>query len=90
VVKTFCKWIAAFRKRGRDHLEALRKAHRAESDRLPGVFGEVLAAVREAGTDAAPPEGAGAGREVGGHRSGGEGGSSAAVGPRFRLISNLS
>ncbi|MFC5747539.1 Tn3 family transposase [Actinomadura rugatobispora] len=58
VVTMFCKRIAAIHKRGRDHLEALREAHRAESERLLGVFGEVLAAAREASSDAAPPDGA--------------------------------
>lgn len=58
VVTMFCKRIAAIHKRGRDHLEALREAHRAESERLLGVFGEVLAAAREVGSDAAPPDAA--------------------------------
>lgn len=68
VVTMFCKRVAAIHKRGRDHLEALREAHRVESERLLGVFGEVLAAAREASADAAlpgavvdGPDGAGAG-----------------------------
>ncbi|MEU4704535.1 Tn3 family transposase [Nonomuraea dietziae] len=48
VVTMFCKRMAAIHKRGRDHLEGLREAHRAESERLLGVFGEVLSAVRDA------------------------------------------
>ena len=44
----FCKRMAAIHKKGRDHLEALREAHRAESERLLGVLGDVLSAVREA------------------------------------------
>ena len=45
VVTMFCKRMAAIHKKGRDHLEALREAHRAESERL---LGDVLSAVREA------------------------------------------
>ncbi|WP_206061841.1 DUF4158 domain-containing protein [Nonomuraea basaltis] len=52
VVTMFCKRMAAIHKKGRDQLEALREAHRAESERLLGVFGEVLSAVRWA---MAPP-----------------------------------
>ena len=48
VVTMFCKRMAAIHQKGRDHLEALRKAHRAESERLLGVLGDVLSAVREA------------------------------------------
>ncbi|MGP3961036.1 DUF4158 domain-containing protein [Nonomuraea sp. 3N208] len=40
VVTMFCKRMAAIHKKGRDQLEALREAHRAESERLLGVFGE--------------------------------------------------
>jgi hypothetical protein len=46
VVTMFCKRMAAIHKKGRDHLERLRESHRAESERLLGVFGDVLAAVR--------------------------------------------
>ena len=42
VVTMFCKRMAAIHKKGRDHLEALREAHRAESERLLGVLGDVL------------------------------------------------
>ncbi|MFF0312149.1 Tn3 family transposase [Streptosporangium sp. NPDC004379] len=48
VVTMFCKRIAAIHKKGRDQLEALREIHRAESERLLGVFGDVLDGVREA------------------------------------------
>ena len=48
VVTMFCKRVAAIHQKGRDHLEALREAHRAESERLLGVLGDVLSAVREA------------------------------------------
>ncbi len=65
VVTMFCKRIAAIHKRGRDHLEALREAHRAESERLLGVFGEVLAAAREAGAGTAAPDAVGGPGEAG-------------------------
>ena len=55
VVTMFCKRMAAIHKKGRDHLERLREVHRAESERLLGVFGDVLPVVREA---AAAPEAA--------------------------------
>ncbi|GAA2420559.1 hypothetical protein GCM10010404_93670 [Nonomuraea africana] len=48
VVTMFCKRMAAIHKKGRDHLELLREAHRSESERLLGVLGEVLSVVREA------------------------------------------
>ncbi|MFI6803156.1 hypothetical protein [Streptosporangium canum] len=44
----FCKRMAAIHKKGRERLEALREAHRAESERLSGVFGDVLSVVVEA------------------------------------------
>ena len=52
LVTMFCKRIGAIHKKGRDQMEALREAHRAESERLLGVFGEVLSVVREAVTPA--------------------------------------
>ncbi|GAA1626543.1 Tn3 family transposase [Nonomuraea maheshkhaliensis] len=52
VVTMFCKRISAIHKKGRDQLEALREIHRAESERLLGVFGDVLNGVREAITPA--------------------------------------
>lgn len=57
VVTMFCKRMAAIHKKGRDHLEALREAHRAESERLLEVFGEVLSAVREASEPQTAPPG---------------------------------
>jgi hypothetical protein len=50
VVTMFCKRMAAIHKRGRDQPETLRETHRAESERLLGVFGDVLDGVREAMT----------------------------------------
>jgi len=47
VVTMFCKRMAAITSKARDKLEELREAHRAESERLLGVFGDVLAGVRE-------------------------------------------
>jgi hypothetical protein len=47
VVTMFCKRMAAITK-AREHLEWLREQHRAESERLLGVFGDVLTGVREA------------------------------------------
>ncbi|MFI7014627.1 hypothetical protein [Streptomyces sp. NPDC050164] len=44
----FCKRMAVIHRKGRARLEALREEHRAESERLLEVFGDVLAAVREA------------------------------------------
>jgi uncharacterized protein DUF4158 len=52
VVTMFCKRMAAIHKKGKERLEELREACRAESERLIGVFGEVLAGAREA---TAPP-----------------------------------
>jgi hypothetical protein len=58
VTEMFCKRMAVIHKKGRARLEALREEHRAESERLLEVFGDVLAAVREAaepaGTASAP------------------------------------
>lgn len=48
VVTMFCKRMAAIHKKGRTQLETLREVHRAESERLLGVFGDVLDGVREA------------------------------------------
>ncbi len=48
VVTMFCKRMAAIHKKGREQLETLREMHRAESERLLGVFGDVLDGVREA------------------------------------------
>jgi TnpA family transposase len=54
VTEMFCKRMAVIHKKGRVRLEALREEHRIESERLLEVFGEVLAAAREA---TAPAEG---------------------------------
>jgi TnpA family transposase len=48
VVTMFCKRMAIITKKAREKLEELREQHRTESERLLGVFGDVLAGVREA------------------------------------------
>jgi len=48
VTDMFCKRMAIIHRKGRERLEELREAHRTESERLLEVFGDVLAAVREA------------------------------------------
>lgn len=48
VTDMFCKRMAVIHRKGRDRLEELREEHRAESERLLEVFGEVLAAARQA------------------------------------------
>jgi Domain of unknown function (DUF4158) len=48
VATMFCKRMATIHKKGRDYLDELHEAHRAESERLLGVFGDVLSVVREA------------------------------------------
>lgn len=63
VTDMFCKRMAVIHRKGRDRLEELREEHRAESERLLEVFGEVLAAARQAcepkpATDAADDSGA--------------------------------
>ncbi|THV42673.1 Tn3 family transposase [Glycomyces buryatensis] len=55
VTEMFCKRIAALHKSGRDQLEKLREAHRAESERLLGVFRGVLDAAQEAAEETADP-----------------------------------
>ncbi|MEU7984639.1 hypothetical protein AB0B56_07245 [Streptosporangium canum] len=57
VVTMFCRRMAAIHKKGRDQLETLREVHRAESERLLGVFGDVLDGVREALVPAEQPIG---------------------------------
>src|SRR5690348_7284871 len=42
----FCKCMAALHKKGRDRLEEIQTANRAETERLVGVIGEALAAAR--------------------------------------------
>ncbi len=53
----FCKRMAAITKKARDKQEELREAHRAESERLLGVLGDVLADVREALGPPSPTDG---------------------------------
>jgi hypothetical protein len=48
VVSMFCKRMAVITKKAREHLEELREQHRIESERLLGVFGDVLTGIREA------------------------------------------
>jgi TnpA family transposase len=48
VATMFCKRMAVIHKKGKERLEELREAHRAESERLLDVFGDVLAGAREA------------------------------------------
>ncbi len=57
VVTMFCKRMAALHKKGRERLEEIQAANRAEAERLIGVIGEVLAAAREATTPADPATG---------------------------------
>lgn len=47
-VEMFCKRIAALHRKAREHLDQLRERNRADSERLLGVFGDVLAVVRDA------------------------------------------
>ena len=44
VATMFCKRMAVIHKKGKERLEELREAHRAESERLLDVFGDVLPA----------------------------------------------
>lgn len=53
LAEMFCRRVAVLHKRGREELEAIRERHRAETERLWGVFGQVLAGAREA-TSAVP------------------------------------
>ena len=64
VVTMFCKRMAAITKKARDKLEELREAHRAESERLLGVFGDVLADVRDALGPPGPADGDGEAYEL--------------------------
>lgn len=47
VATMFCKRMAAITKKAKEHLVLLREQHRADTERLLGVFGDVLGAVRE-------------------------------------------
>jgi hypothetical protein len=62
VVTMFCKRMAALHKKAKERLAELQEAHRAETERLVGVLGEVLAGTRGAIT---PPETAGTGAVAG-------------------------
>ena len=66
VTDMFCKRMAIIHRKGKDRLEELREEHRAESERLLEVFGEVLAAAREASTPTASRRSTGAERTGGG------------------------
>lgn len=48
VATMFCKRMAVIHKRGKERLVELHEQHRAESERLLDVFGDVLAGAREA------------------------------------------
>jgi TnpA family transposase len=47
VATMFCKRMAAITKKAKDHLNQLREQHRADTERLLGVFGDVLGAATE-------------------------------------------
>jgi TnpA family transposase len=73
VVTMFCKRMAIITNKARDKLEELREQHRADSERLLGVFGDVLAGVRDT---LGPADGEGddvAGEQVGGDIAGDSG-----------------
>ena len=55
VVNMFCKRMVALHKKGRELLDELHEQHRAESERLIAVLGDVLAAARDAITPADEP-----------------------------------
>jgi TnpA family transposase len=55
VTDMFCKRLAIIHRKGKDRLEELREQHRAESERLLEVFGEVLAAAKDAAAPTGPP-----------------------------------
>jgi len=57
VTDMFCKRMAIIHRKGRERLEELREAHRAESERLPEVFGDVLAAREATAADEDDQEG---------------------------------
>jgi hypothetical protein len=59
VVTMFCKRMAALHKKGRERLEEIQAANRAETERLIGVLGDVVAAAREATAVADPDPGTG-------------------------------
>jgi hypothetical protein len=47
VATMFCKRMATITKKAKERLEALRERHRADTERLLGVFGDVLGAAGE-------------------------------------------
>ncbi|HEX5923148.1 MAG TPA: hypothetical protein VFY45_04910 [Baekduia sp.] len=55
VVTMLCKRIAARHNKARQRLEALREQHRADSERLIGVFGDVRAALDDDRAAGEPP-----------------------------------
>jgi hypothetical protein len=59
VVTMFCKRMAALHRKGRERLEEIRAANRAETERLISVFGDVVAAASEATALTDPDPGAG-------------------------------
>jgi len=61
VTGMFCKRMAIIHRKGRDRLEELREEHRTESEHLLEVFGDVLAAARDAAAVIVEPPG----RELG-------------------------
>ncbi len=63
LAEMFCRRLAVLHKRAREELEAIRERHRAETERMWGVFGQVLAGAREA-TGAGPDSDDNAEREV--------------------------
>ncbi|MFC7641327.1 DUF4158 domain-containing protein [Streptosporangium lutulentum] len=48
VATMFCKRMAVIHKKGKERLQELHEQHRAESERLLDVFGDILAGAREA------------------------------------------
>lgn len=73
VVTMFCKRMAIITNKARDKLEELREQHRTDSERLLGVFGDVLAGVRDT---LGPTDAEG---EIAGEEAGEDGGAVAAV-----------
>ncbi len=62
LAEMLCRRMAALHRKGREELAAIRERHRAETERLWGVFGQVLAGAREA--TGAGPDGDDSGEEV--------------------------
>jgi hypothetical protein len=55
VTDMFCKRMAIIHRKGKDRLEELREQHRAESERLLEVFGDVLTAAKDAAAQSGQP-----------------------------------